>query len=78
MSNRTHSCHLIKLNALNNDALPRSVINSDRLSYCLRISIAVKSLHDHGNAYKGRHVSWSWLTVQNLVHFYHVRKPGTM
>ena len=34
---------------------------------CLRVSLAVKRHHDHGNSYKGRRTfNWGWPTVSEV------------
>jgi hypothetical protein len=37
------------------------------LSHCLRVSIAVKKHHDHGNSYKGKHLVGEGLQLRGLV-----------
>ena len=38
------------------------------LSWCLRVSIAVK---DHGNSYEGKPFNWAVLQFRGLVHYHH-------
>ena len=38
---------------------------------CLRVSIAVKRNHDHGNSYTGNHLIQDGLQLRGLVHFCH-------
>ena len=47
------------------------------LGVYLRVSIALKRHHDHGNSYKGSHFIGAGLQFRGLVH-HHGRKHGDM
>jgi hypothetical protein len=40
--------------------------------------IAVKRHHDQGNSYKIKHLTGTGLQFRGLVHYYHVRKHGSI
>lgn len=44
------------------------------MKWCLRVSIAVKTHHDHGNSHKGKHVIGAGLQFRDSVHYHHGRK----
>ena len=41
---------------------------------CLRVSVAVKRHHGHGNSYKGKHLIEAGLQFRSLVHYCQGRK----
>jgi hypothetical protein len=43
----------------------------------VRISIAMKRHHDHGNSYKGNHLIGAGLQFRASVHYHHVGKHGS-
>ena len=44
----------------------------------VRLSITVKGHHDHGNRYKGKHLTGAGLQFRSLVHYCHGGKHGSM
>ena len=42
----------------------------------LRVFIAMKRCHDHGNSYKGKHLIEAGLQFGGLVHYHHCGKHG--
>jgi hypothetical protein len=44
----------------------------------LRVSVAVKRHHHHGNSYKGKHLIGAGLQFRGLVHYHHGGKHGDM
>ena len=46
--------------------------------YLSWVYISVKRHHDHGNSYKGKHLTGAGLEFRGLVHDHHVRKHNSM
>jgi hypothetical protein len=47
---------------------------SQTISVLVRVSIALKRHHDHGNSYKGKHLIGAGLRFRGLVHYHHGEK----
>ena len=58
--------------------LVNSLPNIPHVEDCLRISIAVKTHHDHSNSYKGEHLIWDSLQLQIFRPLLSGGKQGSM
>ena len=53
-------------------------VERENLLVLVRVSIAMKSHHDHSNSYTGKSFNWMAYTFRGLVHFHHGSKLGGM